>query len=484
MKNKETPDSTFSPEEAKALGGRARTLVESALARRNSPGFNAPWLGMPCVGVFVTLKRGEQLRSCIGNVDEEKPVALGTALERAAYGAATKDRRFPRIEQGELSDLTVEVSVLHDLQQINETGEERAAQVRVGEHGLLLRHPRGRGILLPQVATERSWDAITFLESLGRKAGLSPDTWKEPEATVLTFRCDIVRSEPGANSKTATNPGSSQTIRQPAVAGRFYPGTETEVATQLETFFAPSGNGQGKASCRALLLPHAGWIFCGGIIAKTVAQVEVPDRVVVIGPKHTRLGANWSVSGDTVWQLPGGDVAVDTEGVSFLSERVPGLVVEREAHRQEHGVEVLLPFLRQANPSVRIVPIAIGAADPESLRPLAVALAAWRNQARDPQGRAPLLIISSDMNHFANEEENRRRDQLAIDRLTAADSKGLFETCRTNDISMCGLRPAVAVLDALNEERTAEVEITAYDTSARVSGDTSRVVGYAGAILR
>ena len=88
------------------------------------------------------------------------------------------------------------------------------------------------------------------------------------------------------------------------------------------------------------------------------------------------------------------------------------------------------------------------------------------------------------MNHFANEEENRRRDQLAIDRLTAADSKGLFETCRTNDISMCGLRPAVAVLDALNEERTAEVEITGYDTSARVSGDTSRVVGYAGAILR
>ncbi|MCB1087983.1 MAG: AmmeMemoRadiSam system protein B, partial [Verrucomicrobiae bacterium] len=92
--------------------------------------------------------------------------------------------------------------------------------------------------------------------------------------------------------------------------------------------------------------------------------------------------------------------------------------------------------------------------------------------------------VSSDMNHFANDTENRRRDALALEQLQAADPQGLYDVCRENRISMCGLRPAVAVVRALEQERRPEVEVTRYDTSARVSGDPSRVVGYAGAVLR
>lgn len=484
MKEQEELHSIFSPGESGALTGRARALVESAVKGTVAPPFEAAWMSRPCVGVFVTLKRETQLRACMGHVDEEKPVPLGIALERAARGAATRDPRFPKIEAGEPARLTVEVSVLHDLQRIEAPGAARASAVKVGEHGLLLRQPRGRALLLPQVAKEQGWDADTFLEALCRKAGLVPGAWTDPAADVFTFRGWIARSEPDDHPAVPLSPEPSPTVRRPAVAGRFYPGTETEIEAQLEAF-SGSGTEEGVPSpCRALLLPHAGWIFCGEIIAKTVAQVEIPDRLVIIGPKHTRFGPNWSVSGDAAWELPGGVVPVDTEGVSFLAERVSGLEIEREAHRQEHGVEVLLPFLRRSNPSIRIVPIAIGAADPESLRPLAAALADWRKQARDTLGRPPLLVISSDMNHFADDEETRRRDRLALERLGAADPFGLFKTCLTNDISMCGLRPAVAVLQALNLERTAQVEITAYDTSATASGDTNRVVGYAGAVFR
>jgi AmmeMemoRadiSam system protein B len=79
---------------------------------------------------------------------------------------------------------------------------------------------------------------------------------------------------------------------------------------------------------------------------------------------------------------------------------------------------------------------------------------------------------------------NRRRDELALDQLRAGNPEGHFQACIQNDINMCGMSPAVAILSALNSEREGDVEITKYDTSAKVSGDSSRVVGYAGALLK
>lgn len=262
-------------------------------------------------------------------------------------------------------------------------------------------------------------------------------------------------------------------IRPPAVAGRFYPGTAGEIERELDRCFANAAAEPDKTPARAVMLPHAGWIFCGDIIAETIARTTIPPVAVVIGPKHTRYGSNWSVSSDEEWRLPNATIPVATEWVECLTGRVASLDCERDAHRAEHGCEVLLPFLHRVRPDIRVVPIAIGAAEFDSLGELAAGLAELPDDV--------LLVISSDMNHFAGDAENRRRDDLALQQLLAGDPRGLYDVCLENDISMCGMRPAVAVLGTLGE---CEVEITRYETSARVTNDLSIVVGYAGALIR
>ena len=96
----------------------------------------------------------------------------------------------------------------------------------------------------------------------------------------------------------------------------------------------------------------------------------------------------------------------------------------------------------------------------------------------------PLLIISSDMNHFANDEENRRLDELALQAMATLDPAALYDTVSANGISMCGLLPAVIVMEALLcLDQLSRIERVSYATSAEVTGDKRRVVGYAGILL-
>jgi len=330
---------------------------------------------------------------------------------------------------------------------------------------------------LPQAATERRWDATTFLGKLAQKAGLPSEAWTWDHAELLTFE-GAPFAEDASPAERALAEAREDRPRPAARAGTFYPATAAGIKAELDRTFAPSRL-VGADPCRAVLLPHAGWRFCGDLIATCLARVLVPDIAVIIGPKHTNSGPEWSVSAATAWEWPGGTLAVAREWAEFLVRRCPGLVCENEAHREEHSCEVLLPFLHRRNPFVRILPIVIGRAEYDDLAPLVDALAALR----DELGDRLLFVVSSDMNHFAEDAENRRLDALALERLEAADPQGLFETCLRHRISMCGLRPAVAVLETLGRERNVSVEVTGYETSARVSGDPSRVVGYAAALL-
>jgi hypothetical protein len=93
------------------------------------------------------------------------------------------------------------------------------------------------------------------------------------------------------------------------------------------------------------------------------------------------------------------------------------------------------------------------------------------------------LLTTSDLNHYENDATTRVKDRKAIDRILAVDAKGLYDTCRNEAISMCGLGPTVAMLTALQSLGTLRQELVRYATSADVSGDLSSVVGYAGMLL-
>jgi len=163
-----------------------------------------------------------------------------------------------------------------------------------------------------------------------------------------------------------------------------------------------------------------------------------------------------------------------------LCAAIPGLQLDAAAHSQEHGIEVELPFLARLAPTAKVVGIAIGGGNLARARQFAEGLAKVLRALAEP----PLLVISSDMNHYATDAENRRLDELALAAMESLDAERLYETVTSRHISMCGLLPAVIVMEALrNLKKLSRIERVAYATSGDVSGDKSRVVGYAGMLL-
>ena len=139
-------------------------------------------------GVFVTLKRGGRLRGCIGRFEFTSPLAR--AVKEMVLAAAFQDPRFPPLSKGELGDLELTVSVLTEPRPL-----ESLDDLVIGRDGLYLLHPRGRGVLLPVVAEEQRWSPLEFARQTARKAGLSPEAWKDPGARLLVFTAPAFTSQ-------------------------------------------------------------------------------------------------------------------------------------------------------------------------------------------------------------------------------------------------------------------------------------------------
>jgi AmmeMemoRadiSam system protein B len=154
--------------------------------------------------------------------------------------------------------------------------------------------------------------------------------------------------------------------------------------------------------------------------------------------------------------------------------------MDAAAHQLEHAIEVELPLLHRLAPEVKVVGITIAHGDLESCRRFATGLAEVL-RARDDN---PLLLVSSDMNHFATDAENRRLDAIALEALESGDAEELYHAVNRHHISMCGMLPAVIVLETLKLlGGFKRAEKVSYATSADVTGDKSRVVGYAGVLM-
>jgi AmmeMemoRadiSam system protein B len=175
--------------------------------------------------------------------------------------------------------------------------------------------------------------------------------------------------------------------------------------------------------------------------------------------------------------LPGLEIESDQDLAHRLASAIDRLELDASPHHEEHSIEVQLPLLARVAPMTKVVGITIGEGDLDSCLAFAEQLAAV---LRDEADR-PLLIISTDLNHYAPDPENRRLDGIALEALQQLDPAGLYHTVRENDISMCGLLPTVIVLKTLqNLDALHRCSQIAYGTSADTGGSIDRVVGYAG----
>jgi AmmeMemoRadiSam system protein B len=262
-------------------------------------------------------------------------------------------------------------------------------------------------------------------------------------------------------------------IRHPAVAGRFYPKDPRKLIADLESYLSPKTQTIPALGC---VVPHAGYVYSGHVAGAVYAQLEIPARCIVLCPNHTGVGTPLSLMIHGAWQTPLGDVPVDEELAQSLLAGFPLLIEDSTAHLSEHAIEVQLPFLQVLRPHFTIVPIAIGTRHYEVLAGLGEAIGRALSAAKE----RILIIASSDMNHYESDPVTRVKDQKAIERMLALDPRGLYGAVTSEEISMCGFGPAVAMLTAAKRLGATSAELVKYATSGDVSGDRQMVVGYAG----
>jgi AmmeMemoRadiSam system radical SAM enzyme/AmmeMemoRadiSam system protein B/AmmeMemoRadiSam system protein A len=459
------PPHPYSPEELRQLAWHARGNV-LALAQGLTPSYYAPGVADGNVsGLALTLwdpSRAEPLH--LFQLSFRPGVPLQATLFRLCEHAA-------RVLQGRpaaaLGSLRVGATVLSDPAM---HGTARDPDVR----GL---DPARRALLL----IERDKSACVFSPSSSPEelleAALGQFDVLNPDGAGL-FSVAARSTEPGLVLRSAPSPVPAAGARPPGVAGRFYPSDPAELARLVDSLLDATDRRPGDWA--AAMVPHAGLSYSGQLAAAVFNRLKIPEVVLVIGPKHTRQGVDWAVSPHEAWSIPGATLPADPGVARELAAAVAGLELDAAAHEQEHAIEVELPFLARLAPRARVVGLAVGGGDWEACRRFAAGLA---DVLRRLPTR-PLLVISSDMNHFATDRENRRLDEIALRAMERLDPLQLLATVTEHNISMCGVLPAVIVMETLRQLGGLNAcERVGYATSADVNGDTSRVVGYAGVLL-
>ena len=266
-------------------------------------------------------------------------------------------------------------------------------------------------------------------------------------------------------------------IREPAVAGRFYSADPEALGREIRAFAEPAGP---QFAALAVLVPHAGYMYSGSIAGAVYAAVALPKRFIVLGPNHTGWGAPLSLHPPGQWRTPLGVATIDAELTEALHSADRALALDAAAHRQEHSLEVQVPFLQVLAGDFSLAALCIGTTDLEKLETLGHALAHVIRGCEEPV----LLVASSDMNHYEPAEICSRKDQKAIERMEALDARGLHQVIGDEDISMCGYAGTVSVLTACRDLGASKARLVRYGNSGEINGDFRRVVGYAGMTFR
>lgn len=274
-------------------------------------------------------------------------------------------------------------------------------------------------------------------------------------------------------------------IREPAVAGWFYPGDAGELAAAVDRFTRPAP-AAATAPPAMLLAPHAGYPYSGAIAGRGFARVRAsrsPSRAFIIGPSHVEAFDFTSVFAGRGYRTPLGTVNVDTAAARSLAKAAPSIRLSGAGHdlprhgRGEHGIEVELPFLQRGFDNVSVVPIVMGRQSWGACDELGRAIGAIADWDRD------VVIASSDLSHFYDDATARSLDGVFCDALVTLDARALHERLARGECEACGGGPVVAALIATGALRHRACELLATGNSGDVSHDRSSVVGYASAVI-
>jgi AmmeMemoRadiSam system protein B len=265
-------------------------------------------------------------------------------------------------------------------------------------------------------------------------------------------------------------------IRKPHVAGSFYPSDASELRGFFESIFQPV---RQQIPAKAVILPHAGYVYSGKTAAAVVSRAQFFSTVLMIGPNHHGIGEEFVLYPEGEWETPSGRSCVDFALTKKLLARSAYLSADEEPHDCEHSLEVLLPFLQKASPGIRIVPLLINSFNLKRAKAVALDCAEVLAAAGEPVS----VAVSTDMNHFESDAMTRQKDRYALQAIENLDEEALAAAVKEYRISMCGFVPVYMLLLMRSLLGFHKATLVDYRTSGDVTGDTQRVVGYAGFIF-
>ena len=270
-------------------------------------------------------------------------------------------------------------------------------------------------------------------------------------------------------------------VRRPAVAGTWYPGDRASLVSEVEGYLADVPAGEVPGRLVALISPHAGLRYSGPVAAYAYARLRgLRDlTVVLVGPSHRVHFEGVSVYAHGAFATPLGEIPIDEPVAQALLAADEILLDEPSPHRDEHSLEMQLPFLQHVVPGLRIVPLLMGSQERGEVDALAGAL------GRALRQRDALLIASSDLSHYHPAAVANALDAKVVSDVAGFDPEGLMDRLESHHGHACGGGPMVAVMKAARERGATQATILRYaDSGDAGDGDKSRVVGYLAAALR
>ncbi|MFC1514326.1 AmmeMemoRadiSam system protein B [Candidatus Omnitrophota bacterium] len=261
-------------------------------------------------------------------------------------------------------------------------------------------------------------------------------------------------------------------IRRAVVSGRFYPAQ----ASELEEFIRTSVPAAVEsAPAKAVILPHAGYLYSGKVAVETVASVLPKDKLLILGPNHTGRGAAFAVFSHGAWKTPLGEVAIDSLTAEKLINK--GILEEdTAAHSAEHSIEVQLPIFQVLFNEFTFIPITCAAADLSVYSRIAGEI----REALEEKADDFLFVASSDMTHYEPGTQAKKKDAYVLEAILNLDIKSFLSRVKEKDVSMCGVAPVGILLEVLKTLGAQTGQLIRYTTSGEINNDHTSVVGYAG----
>ena len=269
-------------------------------------------------------------------------------------------------------------------------------------------------------------------------------------------------------------------IREPAVAGSWYSDNPEILSRELKGYLDNAIKGEIQGKIIALVSPHAGYQYSGGVAAYSYKSIEGKtfDAIVVVAPSHRALFKGASLYDRGGFRTPLGVVPIDEELSKRMMEKRKEIQFLPEAHAQEHSLEIQLPFLQMVLKTFKLIPIVM---EPywnwETCQYLATAI------AETVKGRNVLLIASSDLSHFHSYDKAVELDKVVLNHIERFDPEGLNRDLRQGRCEACGGGPILSIMLAAKALGANKGKVLKYLNSGDVTGDRSRVVGYAAGVF-